>query len=339
MVLPVLLLLVTSALFLLILQLPIEQRVQVYLPSGNPNKTEEQAEKVMQEMIQRYGLDKPFPIQYLNWISGLARGDWGYSPMSRQGVLEGLLQRAPASIELALFSLIPSIFFALYLGGVSARNHNRPLDQFVRGFALLGWAIPPFILGLVLMNVFYAWTGWFPPERLSHWAKTLVESDTFNQYTRLHTIDSLLNGNPRLFLDAIRHLVLPGATLAAVEWALFVRIMRSSMLVTLRQDYIKTAKSKGLKNRAVINRHARPNAVLPVISTTSVAASLFFTSLVIIEVVFNINGIGRWAANAILNVDIPVAVGFAVASCTLVVLATLAADVLYAVVDPRVRVE
>lgn len=331
--------LVSSTLFLMILQLPVEQRIQIYLPSGNPHKTDEQAEKVMQEMIHRYGLDQPFPIQYARWISGLVQGQWGYSPTSRQGVLEGLLQRAPASLELALFSMIPSIIFGLFLGGIAARNQNKVPDQIIRGFALLGWAIPPFILGLVLMNVFYAWTRWFPPERLSDSAKMIYESDNFHQFTKLVTVDALLNGNPKLLIDAIRHLVLPGFTLASVEWALFVRIMRSSMLFTLRQDYIKTAKSKGLRERTITRRHAQPNAILPVISATSAAASLFFTSLVVIETVFNFNGIGRWAANAILYFDIPVAVGFAVASCTLVVLITLLADILFGLVDPRVRFE
>jgi len=330
---------VTLILFFIILQLPVEMRVQVYLPSFNPHITEEEYERFVEHFIERYGLDKPLHIQYVNWMRNLVQGQWGYSPTWQQSVLEGLQQHAPATIELALFAMIPSTILALILGRLAARHQNRFPDYIVRAVAFTGWAFPSFILGLILMNVFYAWLHWFPPERLSVWASSIVNSDDFRAYTGMHTVDALLNGNLRLLWDAVRHLVLPGLTLAVVQWALLVRIMRASLLEVLKEEYITTARAKGLRERKVVNLHAGRNAVLPVISTAGVATSMLLSGVVVIEMLFNFNGIGRWAIQAILQSDIPVAVGFALFSCTVTVLASLAADILYAVVDPRVRLD
>jgi peptide/nickel transport system permease protein len=336
-ILPVIVFLVTLILFALILQLPVEQRAEVYVPSANPNLSWEEYQELIQDTVERYGLDQPFPVQYWNWMRNLLRGEWGYSPAWRQSVLEGLKQRAPATIELALFAMVPSIILAISLGTVAARWKRRLPDHFIRAAAFVGWAFPPFILALMLMNVFYAWLGWFPPERMSIWAGPIVNSDSFQSYTGLLTVDALMNGNMAIFWDAIRHLVLPAAVLALTEWALLTRIMRSSLLEVLRQDYITTARAKGVSERNVLDHHARRNAILPLISSGGVAASLLISGVVVIEVIFNVNGIGRWALRAILQSDIPVAVGFALFSCVATVLSSLIADVLYAVVDPRVR--
>ncbi len=337
-ILPVIMFLVTAMLFVLILQVPVEQRVMVYIPSVSSHLTEEQFEELMQEIIKRRGLDRPFPVQYASWLQGLAVGDWGYSPSWRQPVLEGIRQRAPATIELALFAMIPSIFLAIILGGVAARRNHRLPDHLVRTASFVAWAFPPFILALMLMNVLYAWLGWFPPERMSVWASAIVNSDQFHTYTGLLTVDALLNGRPQIFWDAVRHLVLPASVLALTLWALLTRIMRSSLLDVLRQDYITTARAKGVSERQVVGRHARPNALLPVISAGGAMVSVLITGIVVVEVIFNFNGVGRWAVRAILQSDVPVAVGFALFSSTIAVLASLIADILYAVVDPRVRI-
>jgi ABC-type dipeptide/oligopeptide/nickel transport system permease component len=336
-VLPLIMFLVTMILFLLILQIPVEQRAQVYLASGNPNATPEQLAHKLQVTIERYGLDKPWPVQYMRWIENVIKGDWGYSPSWRQPVLEGLLRRTPATIELTLFAMIPAFILAVVLGSVAARHRNRVPDHVVRAAAFVGWAFPPFILALILINVFYAWTGWFPPERLSIWASLAVKSEDFHTYTGFLTVDALLNSNLPILWDAIRHMVLPGISLALVEWALLMRVMRSSLLDVLNQDYITTARAKGVHERQVLSYHARRNAILPVISAGSVVTSMLITWVVVIEVVFGYNGVGRGAFEAIANLEIQVAVGFAILSCMAVVLASLIADVLYAVVDPRIR--
>lgn len=338
-VLPVVLFLVTAILFFLILQLPVEQRVQVYLPSGKPMKTLEEEQRVMQATIIRYGLDQPFLVQYIKWLNNLAHGDLGFSKSSRQTVLEGLWQRVPATIELMLFALFLSVAPALVVGELAAQNRNRFFDYLVRGLTYITWAFPPFILGLILLNILYAWSGWFPPERLSLWAKAVVNSDRFHTYTGMYTVDAVLNRNASLFWDAIRHLVLPGLTLAVVQGALLTRVMRVSMLEVLNQDYITTARAKGVRERNVINLHARRNAILPVISTVGVTIPIWLSSVVVVEVIFRFEGVGYWATRAAINFEIPVVVGFVLFSCTLTVLASLVTDILYAVADPRVRLD
>jgi peptide/nickel transport system permease protein len=338
-VLPVIMLLVTGILFFMILQLPAEQRAQTYMYSGNPHKTSEQARQVMEATIERHGLNRSFLIQYVNWLRNLVQGQWGFSPTWRQPVLEGLLQRAPATIELTLFATIPSVVLALILGGLAARHQNRFPDYVIRAATFIGWAFPHFILGLIMMNIFYAWLHWFPPERLSVWANLVVKSDSFRTVTGMHTVDALLNGEWGVFGDAVRHLVLPGVTLAVAQWALLTRVMRNSMLGTLQEDYITMARAKGLREQEVVNVHARRNAILPVISTAGAAISMFVSSVVVIEVLFYINGVGRWAVEAVTHLDIPVVVGFALLSCLFIVLMSLVADILYAVADPRVRLD
>lgn len=334
--LPVVILMVTLVLFLLILRLPAEQRVMIYVPSVNPHMSEEEWERMLQKIIEQRGLDDPAPVQYVRWLKDLVAGEWGYSPTWRQTVLEGLKQRAPATLELALFAMIPAIMLALVLGGMAARFDRRLPDHLLRAGAFVAWAFPPFILALILMNIFYAWLGWFPPERLSIWARPVVASDEFQTYTGLMTVDALLNGNLAIFWDAIRHLVLPAITLGLAVWALLARLMRSSLLDVLRQDYITTARAKGVSEQAVVSRHARRNAVLPVITAGGVAMSMLISGVVVVEVVFNYNGVGRWAVEALIQADVPVTMGFAFFGCTVTVLASLLADILYAVVDPRV---
>jgi ABC-type dipeptide/oligopeptide/nickel transport system permease component len=334
---PVIVLIVTTILFSLLLQLPVEQRAQVYMPAMRTSATREQEAEVLRRVVQRYGLDKPIPIQYANWLGQLLRGQWGYSPSWNQPVLTGLWQRAPASAELVLAATIPSVILSLTLGTLSARYQGQVQDHAIRFAAFVGWAFPPFILGLLLMNVLYAWLGWFPPERLSGWARVAVEGEGFSRYTGMHTVDALLNGNLGVFWDAVRHLVLPAVTLAMTQWGLMSRVMRSSLLETLGQDYVVTARAKGLRERQVVRVHARRNAVLPVISIGGVLTSLLLSQLVVVETIFAFNGIGRAAIQAILLSDIPGVAGFAVFSCLVTIVVSLVADLLYAVVDPRVR--
>lgn len=335
--LPVILFVITLILFALILRLPVEQRVMLYIPSFNPHITDEQFEILMQRQIERYGLDEPFPVQYARWMEELITGGWGYSPTWRQSVLEGIRQRAPVTLELALAALIPAVALAFWAGSVAGRRVGDLPDHAIRAASFVAWAFPPFILALMLLDIFYAGLGWFPPERLSLWASTVVNAEAFRSYTGLLTVDALLNGRLDIFWDAVRHLALPAFALALTEWALLTRIMRSSLLEALRQDYVATARAKGLPERAVTNRHARRNAILPFISAGGVVTSTLLSGIVVVEVIFSYHGIGSWAVKSMLSSDVPVAVGFALFSCGITVLASLLADLLYALVDPRVR--
>ena len=331
--------LVTTILFFLLLQLPAERRAEVYIPSVNPHITPEEYERLVQVTIERYGLNDPFYVQYSNWIQNLFRGDWGFSSSWRQPVLEGLIHRLPASIELGIFAMIPSVLLAILLGGVAAVRKNRLSDYAVRLSAFVGWAIPNYIFGLIFMTVFYAWLGWFPPERLSYAVNTLVNSENFQSFTGFLILDGILNRNPEVTWDAIRHLMLPGITLAVFQWALFVRIMRSSLLEELMQDYVTTARSKGLSENNILRAHIYRNALLPVIASAGVATAMLFGNIIVVEVLFNFNGVGRWAIEAIQNFDAPAAIGFILLSSVVSLLASLVSDILFAVVDPRVSID
>jgi peptide/nickel transport system permease protein len=337
-VIPVVIFLVTLILFSLMWQLPLELRARIYVPHTDRFLLPEEEAALVERAIRIHGLDKPWPVQYVNWLRLLAVGNWGYSPVWQQSVLEGLLQRLPATIELVLVSMIPCVALSLSLGSLSARYRGHLPDHVIRAATFAGWAFPSFILGLMLMNVLYAWLGWFPPGRLSVSASAILHSDQFHAYTGMHTIDALLNLDLRMFWDALRHLFLPAVSLGLAEWALLTRIMRSSMLDVLRQDFVTTARSKGVPERRVFDLHVRRNALLPVISTGGTAVSMLMGGVVVIESVFSINGVGRAAADAMLGADIPVAVGFSIFTCTVTVLASLVADMLYAFADPRARV-
>ena len=335
---PVVMLIVSTILFLLILQLPAERRAEVYIPTVSSRITEEEYARLVQVTIERYGLNEPFYVQYANWIRNLFQGDWGYSPSWRQPVLEGLLHRLPASIELGVFAMIPSVLFAIILGGIAAIRKNRASDYIVRLSAFVGWAIPNYIFGLIFMTIFYVWLGWFPPERLSYWANPIVNAESFQSFTGLLTIDGILNGRPDISQDAVRHLMLPGITLAVFQWALFVRIMRSSILEEFMQDYVTTARAKGLSENNILKVHIYRNALLPVIASAGVATAMLFGNIIVVEVLFNFNGVGRWAIEAIQNFDAPAAIGFILLSSVVSTLASLVADILFAIVDPRVSI-
>jgi peptide/nickel transport system permease protein len=335
--LPVILFVVTLILFFLIFRLPVEQRVMIYIPSTRSNLTDERFQALIKAQIERYGLDDPWPVQYARWIHELVADGWGYSPTWRQTVLAGIRQRLPATLELALYAMLPAILLAVLLGSAAARRHHRLPDHLIQATSFVAWAFPPFILALLLLNIFYAGLGWFPPERMAPSTSLLIATGGLKSYTGLLTVDALLNWEPAIFLDALRHLVLPAFTLALTEWALLARIMRSSLIGVLHKDYVTTARAKGLPEGTVVGRHARRNAVLPVISAGGMATSLLISGIVVVEAIFNYPGVGRWAVQGILNTDVPVAVGFAILSCIITVFASLVADLLYALVDPRVR--
>jgi peptide/nickel transport system permease protein len=182
--------------------------------------------------------------------------------------------------------------------------------------------------------------GWLPPGRLSAWAQNLVYTDTnFHSYTRLVTIDALLNGNIPLFLDALRHLIAPIITLSYISWAGLLRITRSSMLETLRKDYVKTARSKGVDEHTVIHLHAKRNALIPVMTIAGMMIIGMMAGVVITETIFNYPGLGFWVASSAQQLDYGSVISFALLFACLMVLGNLIVDVSYALIDPRIRLE
>lgn len=292
------------------------------------------------DVIRKYHLDQPVYVQYWDWLVQIGRGNLGWSETAREPVADAIRGYFPATLELGIFSFAFILGIGVWLGTASAVHKDKLLDHISRFTSISGASLPTFVWGLLLLMVFYGHFGWFPPGRLSLAADLFVRTPQFHPYTGLMTVDALLNGQTWIFWDALRHLVLPVATLTYFLTAVLVRITRSSMLETLRTDYVRTAQAKGLAQRVVVDKHARRNALIPVVT---LASYLLFVNLlagvVITETVFNWPGIGRWGVGASQQLDIGAVTGFALLLAGLVVVGNLLSDVLYALVDPRIRLQ
>jgi peptide/nickel transport system permease protein len=217
---------------------------------------------------------------------GILRGDFGYSRVGAEPVIDMIKPRFPATLELALWSIIPIIFVGVWLGVQAAIHHNQFIDQFARVFSIIGYSFPVFVFGLFALMIFYANLKWFPPGRYSNWVLAEMNSGAFKQYTNLMTLDAILNGRLDIFWDALRHMILPIITLSYVSWATFLRITRSSMLETLNQDYMTTAKAKGIAPKIAIKKHALPNALIPVVTIAGFTVVSLLGGVVITETIF-----------------------------------------------------
>ena len=300
-------------------------------------------------VIRRYGLDDPFHVQYWRWlvgrvdlktgerVGGVLRGDLGFSRSGRRPVKDLIIHRLPASLELALWSVVPIIGVGIWLGIIAAMHHNKFIDQVARVFSIIGWSFPTFVFALLVLMVFYAKLRWFPPGRLSDWASQVVLSPEFHRYTQLNTVDALFNLRLDIFWDALRHMLLPIVTLCYTQWAMLLRLTRSSMLEALRQDYMTTARAKGLSEMIVVYRHALPNALIPVVTVGGMTVVGLLNGVVITETIFNYPGMGSAAAVAAGTLDVLTVLGFVLLSSVLLILANLVIDLLYALLDPRVR--
>jgi len=336
---------VTVLIFLMLNFLTPEERSALYVRDIPKN------EATMAGIIKRYGLDDPILVQYWHWlvgrkdtatgeyVGGILRGNFGYSRSASQPVIELLKRRFPATVELALYTILPIISIGVWLGILAAVNHNKFIDQAARVFAILGHSLPSFVLGLLVLLFFYAKLGWFPPGRLSDWASAIVYSNEFRSYTSLITIDALLNGRIDICLDALRHLILPVTTLSTISLATYVRVTRSSMLETLRQEYVVTARAKGLKERDVVNGHARPNALIPVATLAGFTVAGLLGGAVFTETIFDYPGIGQAAGAAAAQLDVIAVLSFTLLAGLILIISNLVVDVMYAFLDPRVRLQ
>ena len=322
---------VTLLIFSLLQLLSPEQRAALYV-------TDPRQLLALDSIIRTHGLDKPVTVQYVQWLWRVVRGDLGWSETAKMTVARAITTFFPATLELTLYAFVPIIALGIWLGTKSAVHKDKIIDHFSRLFAIGGQSFPTFVWGLLLLMVFYGALRLFPPGRLSLEANLYVlDPEMFRPYTRLLTVDALLNGQVWIFLDAMRHLALPVITLSLVSCATLVRVTRSSMLETLRQDYVRTARAKGLEEPKVINKHARKNAMIPVITLSALLFVGLLNGVVITETIYNYPGIGRWGAGAALQLDAAAVAGFALFSALLLVLGNLTADVLYAWIDPRIR--
>ncbi|WP_019011302.1 ABC transporter permease [Deinococcus aquatilis] len=289
-------------------------------------------------IIRDRGLDQPFPIQYGRWLSAALQGDLGFSKASNKPVTETIRERLPATAELALAAAFPIIVCGIWLGTTAALHKNRFLDRFLRLMATAGFSLPTFVLGILLLVIFYGALGWFPGNgNLSVLYQITLASPEFHRYTGMVTVDSLLNGQWAMWLDALHHLVLPALTLILTSSAVILKVMRAQLLEVLKSDYVRTARAKGLAERVVIGKHARRNALLPIVTFSGFVFIGLLGGVLFTETIFGYPGIGEWGGQAALRFDVPGVIGFALLNAVVVVVVSTLTDVLYGIVDPRVR--
>jgi peptide/nickel transport system permease protein len=331
---------VTLFIFAMLQLLSPVERSALYIQSTPYNDT---------AIDRKYGLDDPFYLQYWHWLvgikdpttgetsGGVLRGDLGYSRTGRLQVTELIANRLPATLELSLWSILPIIGGGILLGVIAAIYHNKFIDQLIRVFVTIGWSFPTFVFGLLLLLLLYAKLQLFSPGRLSDAMIAVVSSAGFHQYTHMNTIDALLNLRFDVFWDALRHLIMPIITLSYVVWAQILRVTRSAMLETLRQDYITTARSKGLNERVTIMRHAFRNALIPVITLGGLMVVNMLNGVVVTEIIFDYPGMGSAAARAAGSLDALAVLGFVLFGGFVLILSNVIVDLMYALIDPRIR--
>jgi ABC-type dipeptide/oligopeptide/nickel transport system permease component len=303
--------------------------------------SEQIPEQRIRQLIVAHGLDKPIYVQYLYYLRDLLDGDWGISRSdSDRPVLVSIANYFPATFELTLVAMTISLVLGIPLGIVSATRKDKPVDHATRIFALSGVSMPIFWLALMMQYVFFYQLKLLslPNLPLNQRVDQFVVLDhPLRQITGLFLIDSLATGNFPVFFSALAHIIMPAFALSYITLALITRMMRSSMLEVLRQDYITLARSKGLTERVVIYRHALRNAMVPTVTVSGLAFGGLLAGAVLTETVFSWPGVGRWSTGAILRDDIASIMGFMILVSVIYVLANLLVDLLYAALDPRIR--
>jgi peptide/nickel transport system permease protein len=279
-----------------------------------------------------YGFNEPLLQQYLNYVKALLSGDFGRSIRTGQPVLESFVEKFPGTVELGLSALLIAVVVGVPLGYYAARHQGRFLDTAIVSGSLLGVVTPVFFLAILLKLVFANWLGWLP---------TSLRQDAridATHITNFYVLDGVLTREWDAAWDALVHLVLPSLALATIPLAIVVRITRAAVAEVVNEDYVRTAESKGLSPRVVSRRHVLRNALLPVVTTIGLQAGLLFSGAVLTETVFGFNAVGQYLFNAIGSRDYPVLQGFILFIALIYALINLAVDVLYGVIDPRVRV-
>jgi peptide/nickel transport system permease protein len=302
--------------------------------------TERTRPEAIPAIIAYYHLRDPWPIRYAVYVWNLLRGDWGYSRSLSEPVLQALLQRFPATIELTLAAMLWVLFIGIPAGIISALKNNKIPDHLSRITALTGSSTPVFWLGLILQLVFFYYfqllgLPYLPSNGIVNSALALQYPIT--RITGVTVLDTLITGNWIMLEDSLAHLILPSFALGFVSLGIVMRITRSSMLEVLRQDYIVLARSKGLAERVVIFKHALKNAMMPTLTVAGLAVASLLAGAPLTETVFAWPGIGGLAVNAISRNDASLIMGFTLMTALILVLVNLGVDILYAWLDPRIK--
>ncbi len=289
------------------------------------------AEKV-DALRRQLGLDRPLPQQFVSYISGAVRGDLGRSLRTGRPVWQDIRQYFPATVELTVSSMLVAIVLGIPLGVISATRRNQVQDHTTRVFSIVGVSMPVFWTGLVLLLLLYYRLGWLPgPGRLD---LAILPPPS---RTRLLILDSLLAGNWAALGNAIAHLIMPAFVLGYVATATIARVTRSSMLDVLFQDYIRTARSKGLVERVVIVRHALRNALIPTVTVIGLVFGGLLEGSVLTETIFAWPGLGRYITTGYISFDYPAVMGGTLYIAVVFSIVNLLVDLTYAFLDPRIR--
>ncbi len=276
---------------------------------GTPGMTDED----LSRLEHAFGLDQPVPVQYVSWLTKFVTGDWGYSIIQHQPVLSLILERLPNTLLLMGSVFVAVLVLAVPIGAITAVRQYSWLDHLVTGMTFVFLSTPTFWLGLLLIIVFGLQLHWLP---LGGMRTAGADFD---------------------LLDGLRHLILPAATIALVELGARVRYLRASMLETLHQDYLRTARAKGLSEQIVVIRHALKNATIPLVTVIAIGLPELFAGAVATETIFGWPGMGRLFFDAALRTDYPILMGALAVTSSLIIFANLLADVVYGYLDPRIR--
>lgn len=297
------------------------------------------------EMIERireiYHFNDPIHVQYFYWLQGVLKGDLGYSELVGRPVLKAMLAFFPASAEIAIFSITLALIVGIKMGTTSAVNRDTWKDHATRFVSISGRCLPVFWLALVLLFFFYSVLNLITPGRLSLqvFINHMPPMGNFKFYTGLLTIDSIINRNWIVLMDAIKHLIPPVITQILIQMAVITRVLRSSMLEELSKKYIVTGYAKGLDEKTVIKRYARKNALIPLVTIAGLQFVVILSGVVLTESVFAWPGVGRFMASACLALDHGAILGFTLVIGVLFVVVNLVVDILYAYINPRIRLE
>lgn len=306
----------------------------LHLIPGDPARVilgERATPEALEQVREELGLNDPLYVQYLRFLGRLLRGDLGRSIVSNTRVSHELATRFPATIELAVAAMLIAVVIGVPAGIVSAARQYSLFDHISMMVALLGVSMPVFWLGLMLIWLFALELRWLP---MSGRLDVTIDLRTI---TGLFVLDSILTGNLAALKNSLAHLVLPGLALGTIPMAIIARMTRSSMLEVMRQDYIRTAHSKGLAERTVVIKHALKNALIPVITVVGLQFGFLLGGAVMTETIFSWPGVGRLAFDAIMNRDFPVLQGSILLISCVFVFINLLVDVAYAYLDPRIH--
>ena len=284
-----------------------------------------------ERLLHEFGLDKSLPLQYVEYVGQVLQGDLGTSLTTHEPVLTEFLTLFPATVELAFFAMLFALVIGLPAGIVAALKRNSVADYAVMGVSLTGYSMPIFWWALLLILFFSVQLGWTPVS-----GRLAVEYDV-PMSTGFMLLDTLRSGDTAAFRSALSHLILPSIALGTIPLAVIARMTRSSMLEVLREDYVRTARAKGLPRWEVVLVHALRNALIPVITVIGLQVGLLLSGAILTETIFSWPGVGNWLIHGVLARDYPVVQGGILLIAAIVITVNLIVDLLYGVINPRIR--